>query len=341
MNKISLITGGSGQDGSYLAKFLLDKKYKVIVADRRNSRSDNWRHKYLNIHNKLIYEDFDLTDFDSIFRIFKKYKFHEVYNLAAQSFVKSSFETPISTSNITGLGALRILEVIRITNKKTKFYQASSSEMLGNTHSKIQNEDAVLNPRSPYAVAKVFAHNITKNYRDAYNMFACSGVLFNHESPLRGEEFVTRKISKGLCEIKLKKKKILELGNLDSKRDWGFAGDYVEGMWKMLQHKKPDDYVLATNKTYSVRDFINLSCDCLKIKIKWVGKGQKEKAIDTLTNKIIVKINPKYYRPSEVHFLKGDYSKAKKILKWKPKILFKDLVKMMIEEDMKRLKSEK
>jgi len=341
MKKTALITGGAGQDGSYLASFLLKKNYRVVLADRRNSRADNWRHKFLGIENHLIYEDFDLADFDSIFRIFKKFKFDEVYNLAAQSFVKSSFETPISTSDVTGLGALRILEVIRITNKKIKFYQASSSEMIGNTFSKIQNEKAILNPRSPYAIAKVFAHNITKNYRDSYNMFACSGILFNHESPLRGEEFVTRKISKGLCEIKLNKKKLLELGNLDSKRDWGFAGDYVEGMWKMLQYKKPDDYVLATNKAYSVRDFINLSCDILKIKIKWIGKGKKEKAIDLSTKKIIIKINSKYYRPSEVHFLKGDYNKAKKTLRWRPKVLFKDLVKMMIEEDLKRLRKEK
>jgi len=341
MKKTALITGGAGQDGSYLASFLLKKNYRVVLADRRNSRADNWRHKFLGIENRLIYEDFDLADFDSIFRIFKKFKFDEVYNLAAQSFVKSSFETPISTSDVTGLGALRILEAIRITNKKIKFYQASSSEMIGNTFSKIQNEKAILNPRSPYAIAKVFAHNITKNYRDSYNMFACSGILFNHESPLRGEEFVTRKISKGLCEIKLNKKKLLELGNLDSKRDWGFAGDYVEGMWKMLQYKKPDDYVLATNKAYSVRDFINLSCDILKIKIKWIGKGKKEKAIDLSTKKIIIKINSKYYRPSEVHFLKGDYNKAKKTLRWRPKVLFKDLVKMMIEEDLKRLRKEK
>ena len=341
MKKTALITGGAGQDGSYLASFLLKKNYRVVLADRRNSRADNWRHRFLGIENQVIYEDFDLADIDSIFRVFKKFKFDEVYNLAAQSFVKSSFETPISTSDVTGLGALRILEVIRITNKKIKFYQASSSEMIGNTFSKIQNEKAILNPRSPYAIAKVFAHNITKNYRDSYNMFACSGILFNHESPLRGEEFVTRKISKGLCEIKLNKKKLLELGNLDIKRDWGFAGDYVEGMWKMLQYKKPDDYVLATNKAYSVRDFINLSCDILKIKIKWIGKEKKEKAINLLTKKTIIKINSKYYRPSEVHFLKGNYNKAKKILKWRPKVLFKDLVKMMIEEDLKRLREEK
>jgi GDPmannose 4,6-dehydratase len=337
MKKIALITGGSGQDGSYLANFLLKKKYKVVVADRRNSRSDNWRHKYLGVQDKLIYEDFDLSDFDSIFRIFSKYKFDEVYNLAAQSFVKSSFTTPISTANVTALGTLRILEAIRITKKNTRFYQASSSEMIGNTPSKIQNEKSFLNPKSPYAISKVFAHHITRNYRESYGIFACSGILFNHESPLRGEEFVTRKISKGLCEIKLKKRSLLELGNLDSERDWGFAGDYVEGMWKMLQQKKPDDFVLATNQTCSIRDFVNLCCKYLDIKIKWQGIGRKEKAINLANNKTIIKINPSYYRPAEVDSLKGNFSKAKKILNWKPKIYLKDLVKLMIKEDLKRI----
>ena len=337
MKKIALITGGSGQDGSYLAKFLLEKKYTVVVADRRNSRSDNWRHKYLKIQNKLVYEDFDLADFDSIFRLFRKYKFNEIYNLAAQSFVKSSFETPISTANVTALGALRILEVIRITQKKTKFYQASSSEMIGNTISKIQNENSFLSPKSPYAISKVFAHHITKNYRESYGIFACSGILFNHESPLRGEEFVTRKITKGLCEIKLNKRSLLELGNLDSERDWGYAGDYVEGMWKMLQQLKPDDFVLATNQTCSIRDFVNLCCKVLKIEIIWKGKGLKEKGINLSNNKTIIKINPRYYRPAEVHSLKGSYLKAKKKLNWKPKVLLKDLAKLMVNEDMKRL----
>jgi GDPmannose 4,6-dehydratase len=341
MKKIALITGGSGQDGSYLAKFLLGKKYKVVIADRRNSRADNWRHKYLKIESKLVYEDFDLCDFDSIYRIFTKYKFDEVYNLAAQSFVKSSFETPISTANSTALGTLRILEVIRIAQKNVKFYQASSSEMIGNTFSKIQNENAFLYPRSPYAVSKVFAHQITKNYRESYNLFACSGILFNHESPLRGEEFVTRKISKGLCEIKLGKKYFLELGNLDSKRDWGFAGDYVEGMWKMLQQKKADDFVLATNTSHSVKDFINLCCKYLDIALVWKGKGVNEIGINRLNNKTIIKINPRYYRPAEVFCLKGDYSKAKKKLNWTPRILLKDLAKMMVKEDLRRLISEK
>ena len=337
MQKIVLITGGAGQDGSYLAKFLLEKKYKVILADRRNSRSDNWRHKYLKIEDKFIYEDFDLADFDSIFRLFKKYKFNEVYNLAAQSFVKSSFETPISTANVTALGTLRILEIIRITQKKIKFYQASSSEMIGNTTSKVQNEKAILNPRSPYAVAKVFAHHITKNYRDAYGIYACSGILFNHESPLRGEEFVTRKITKRLCEIKLGKKLILELGNIDSKRDWGFAGDYVEGMWLMMQKKTPDDYVLATGKAHSIREFINVSCKFLNLKIKWIGKGINEKAINLKNGKVIIKINSIFYRPTEVDFLKGDSTQAHKLLNWKPKTSFKNLVKLMIDEDLKRL----
>ena len=333
--KIALITGGSGQDGSYLSSFLLKKKYKVIVADRRNSRSDNWRHKYLGIEDYLIYEDFDLSDFDSIFRLFKKYKFNEVYNLAAQSFVKSSFETPISTANVTALGALRILEVIRITQKNVKFYQASSSEMIGNSSSKIQNENAFLNPRSPYAISKVFSHNITKNYRDSYSIFACSGILFNHESPLRGEEFVTRKISKGLCEIKLKKREFLELGNLDSKRDWGFAGDYVEGMWKMLQQKKPDDFVISTGSAYSIKDFIELSSKYLGFKTKWVGKGLNQKLINIINNKPIIKINPKFFRPTEVDLLIGDSSKAQKILKWKAKTSLKQLVKIMIDDEIK------
>ncbi len=235
--KIALITGASGQDGSYLAQFLIKKNYKVVAADRRSSRADNWRHEYLDIENKVIYEDFDLADIDSIFRLFKKYKFSEVYNLAAQSFVKSSFETPVSTSNITGIGTLRILEAIRFFNKKIKFYQASTSEMIGNTKSKAQNENAEFYPRSPYACAKVFAHFITKNYRETYGIFACSGIMFNHESPLRGEEFVTRKITKHFSEIKVGKRNILELGNLNSKRDWGFAKDYVEAMWLMLQQK--------------------------------------------------------------------------------------------------------
>jgi len=334
----ALITGGAGQDGSYLADFLIKKGYKVVVADRRSSRADNWRHKFLQIEEKLIYEDFDLVDFDSIFRLLKKYNFKEIYNLAAQSFVKSSFETPISTCETTGLGALKILEAIRIVNKKIKFYQASSSEMIGNSFLKSQNENTFFNPQSPYAISKIFAHYITKNYRDSYGIFACSGICFNHESPLRGENFVTRKISKSLSEIKLGLRKYLELGNLDSRRDWGYAKDYVRAMWLMMQTKKADDFVIATNKTHSIKDFISEACKCLRLKIKWIGKGKYQRAINLENNKIIIKINPKFYRPLEVDYLRGNYNKARKILKWKPSITFKNLVKIMVEEDLKRLK---
>ena len=335
--KIALITGASGQDGSYLCEFLLKKNYKVIAGDRRSSRNDNWRHNFLNITNKVTYEDFDLTDIDSIYRLLSKYKFDEIYNLAAQSFVKTSFTTPISTSEVTGLGTLRILEMIRCLLPNCKFYQASSSEMYGKTTSKSQNENTSFNPRSPYAISKVFAHYATKNYRESHNIFACSGILFNHESPLRGEEFVTRKIVKNLCEIKIKKRKYLELGNLYAKRDWGYAKDYVEAMWKMLQKKKANDYVIATNKSYNIKYFINQCCKHLKIKLKWIGKGILEKGVDANTKKIIIKINPKYFRPTEVNYLKGNYLKAKRELKWNPKTNISKLIKIMIDEELKRL----
>ena len=329
--KIALVTGSSGQDGSYLCEFLLKKKYKVIAADRRSARDTNWRHRELNINNKIIYEFFDLNDFNSILRIFKKYKFNEVYNLAAQSFVKESFNSPISSCETTAMGPLRILEVIRENNKKTKFYQASSSEMYGKTIGNIQNENTKFDPQSPYAVSKVFAHEITKNYRDAYNLFACSGILFNHESPLRGEEFVTKKIVKQLVEIKDNRRKVLELGNIYARRDWGYAKDYIEAMWLMLQKKKPKDYVIATGKTYYVKDFINFCCNYLNIKIKWIGKGIYEKAINKNNNKTIIKINPKFYRPTEVNYLKGSYKEAFKDLKWRPKTNLKSLIEKMID----------
>ena len=335
--KIALITGASGQDGSYLSEFLLKKNYKVVAGDRRSSRNDNWRHNFLNISNKVIYEDFDLTDIDSIYRLLKKYKFNEIYNLAAQSFVKTSFTTPISTSEVTGLGTLRILEMIRCLLPNCKFYQASSSEMYGHTTTQSQNENTSFNPRSPYAISKVFAHYATKNYRESHNIYACSGILFNHESPLRGEEFVTRKIVKNLCEIKIKKRKYLELGNLYAKRDWGHAKDYVEAMWKMMQKRKADDYVIATNKTFSIKYFINECCKHLNIKLKWTGKGILEKGVDNKTKKIIVKINSKHFRPAEVSYLKGNYSKAKKELNWYPKTSLSQLIKIMIKEELKRL----
>ena len=255
--KIALITGVSGQDGSYLAELLLKKNYKVIGADRRSARSDMWRLKRLNIHNKITIEEMELSEVYEISRLLKKYKFDEIYNLAAQSFVKSSFSSPINTSNTTGLGVLRMLEAIREISPKTKFYQASSSEMFGDVLEKKQSETTPFNPRSPYGVSKLFGHFITKNYRESYNIFAVSGILFNHESPLRGEEFVTRKITKGLIKILQGDLKYLELGNLYSKRDWGYAKEYVVAMWKMLQQKKPQDYVISTGEAYTIKQFIN------------------------------------------------------------------------------------
>ena len=335
--KVALVTGSAGQDGSYLCEFLIRKKYKVVAADRRSSRDNGWRHKELKINEKINYEDFDLTDINSIISLFQRYKFTEVYNLAAQSFVGSSFSTPISTSNVTGLGPLRILETIKNFSPKTKFYQASSSEMFGKVSTKILDEKSRFNPRSPYAVSKLFGHEITKNYRESYGLFCCSGILFNHESPLRGEEFVTRKISKQLAEIKLGKRKCLELGNIYAKRDWGHAKDYVEAMWKMLQQKKPDDYVIATNTVYSVKFFINECLKHLNIPVIWKGKGVKEVAIDRNSKKVIIKINPKYYRPAEVDYLRGSYIKAKKILNWKPKHNITDLIKDMVKSDLSRL----
>ena len=338
MKKIACISGASGQDGSYLSKFLLDKNYTVIAADRRSSRENGWRHKFLNIQNKLIYEDFDLTDYGSIIRLFKKYKINEFYNLAAQSFVKSSFNVPITTADSTAMGVLRILEVIRNFSTKTRFYQASSSEMFGKTYGSHQDENTMFHPRSPYAVSKVFGHFISKNYRDSFGLYVCSGILFNHESPLRGEEFVTRKITKSLSEYILGKRKIIELGNLEAQRDWGYAEDYVEAMWKMMQKNKPDDYVIGTGKSYSVRDFFEECCKFLDLEIKWYNKGSiNEYAINLKNKKKILKINPKFFRPSEVDNLKANINKSKKKLNWKPKTSFKNLVKIMMESDLKQI----
>jgi GDPmannose 4,6-dehydratase len=260
---------------------------------------------------------------------------NEVYNLAAQSFVGTSFRSPINTSNITGLGTLRILETIRSINPKIKFYQASSSEMFGDVLEKKQKESTPLNPQSPYAVAKVFAHYLTQNYRKSYGMYATSGILFNHESPLRGEEFVTRKIIINLIKILRKNINCFELGNLYAKRDWGFAKEYVEAIWKMLQMKKPDDYIIATGKTYSIKDFINKATKYLEMDVKWVGSGLNEKLINKENNKTIIKINPKFFRPAEVNTLTGDASKAKKKLKWEPKTNLDELIKIMIDDELK------
>jgi len=335
MKKIALITGISGQDGAYLAKFLLNKNYKVIGTDRRSARSVNWRLRRLGINNKIIFEEMELGEVYEIQRVFKKYKIDEVYNLAAQSFVGTSFNSPINTSNITGLGTLRILETIRNTNRKIKFYQASSSEMFGDVLEKKQKESTPLNPQSPYAISKVFSHYLTQNYRNSYGMFTTSGILFNHESPLRGEEFVTRKIIIGLIKILKKDQSYFELGNLYAKRDWGYAKEYVEVMWRMLQKNKPDDYVIATGKTHSIKDFINIATSYLKMNVEWIGKGLNEKLIDKVSKKVLIKINPKYFRPSEVNILIGDSSKARKYLRWKPKTNLRKLIAIMIEDEIK------
>tara|TARA_B100000287_G_scaffold167881_1_gene158410 strand:- start:692 stop:1708 length:1017 start_codon:yes stop_codon:yes gene_type:complete len=334
--KIALITGISGQDGAYLAKFLLKKNYIVVGTDRRSSRSNNWRLIELNIEDKVILEDLDVTEINNLIRIFQKYKIDEVYNLAAQSFVKSSFDNPIQTSLVNAISPLSFLEIIRNQKKKIKFYQASTSEMFGKHKVNNQNEQTNFHPRSPYATSKTFAHYTVQNYREAYNLFAVSGILFNHESPLRGEEFITRKITIGLAKIMSGKQKKIKLGNIYAKRDWGFAGDYVEAMWKMLQNKTPKDYVIATGKNHSVKDFINMATKILNLKTKWVGKGLNEKLINKSNKKIIIEIDKKYFRPTEVETLKGNYSRAKKDLKWKPKTNLRDLVKLMIEADLKR-----
>ena len=335
MKKIALITGVSGQDGAYLSKLLLEKNYKVVGTDRRSARASNWRLKRLGIENKIIFEEMEIGEIYEVDRIFNKYNFDEVYNLAAQSFVGTSFNSPLNTANITGLGVLRILETIKAKDKKIKFYQASSSEMFGDVLENFQSEKTPLNPQSPYAIAKVFGHYMTQNYRESYGMYAVSGILFNHESPLRGEEFVTRKIIIGLIKIIKGDLDYLELGNINAKRDWGFAKEYVEAMWLMLQQKKPEDFVVSTGKTYSIKDFINKAVKILNLKTKWTGKGLDEKLLNTSNGKIIVKINPKFFRPAEVNILKGNASKAKKKLKWVPKTNLENLIKIMIDDEIK------
>lgn len=332
--KKAFISGISGQDGAYLAELLLSKGYEVYGGERRSASGSIWRLDKLGISNDIQIIDFELSEFSNINNVIEKVQPDEFYNLAAQSFVGSSFEVPIMTSDVTGLGCLRVLESIRNFNKDIKFYQASSSEMFGKVQAIPQDENTPFYPRSPYGVAKLFGHWATINYRESYDMFACSGILFNHESPLRGEEFVTRKITKALSRIKLGLQDKLELGNLDAKRDWGFAGDYVQGMYKMLQHDTPDDYVLSTNETHSIRDFITLACDLLDIKLTWDGHGINEHAINKENGKTIISINEKFYRPAEVDLLIGDSSKARKILKWTNKVSFEKLVEMMIEFDL-------
>ena len=332
--KTALITGISGQDGAYLTKLLIKKNYRVIGVERRSARNTNWRLKKLDLLDKIIIEDSDIKEINNVTRIFSKYKIHEVYNLAAQSFVKSSFDNPIETSQVNAIATLNLLEVIRNKDISIKFYQASTSEMFGEHGKKKQNEITKFYPRSPYATSKTFSHYTVQNYRDAYKIFAVSGILFNHESPLRGEEFITRKITLGLVEIIKNKKNFISLGNLYAKRDWGYAEDYVEAMWKMMQYKSPEDFVIATGKSYSIKDFINICVKILDLKCKWSGKGLNEKLINLQNNKPIIVINKKYFRPTEVNNLKGDFSKAKKLLNWRPKTTLKQLAKIMLKSDL-------
>ena len=341
--KIALIFGVTGQDGSYLSEFLIKKGYLVHGVKRRSSSINTSRvdHIYQDPFEKkrnFFLHYGDVTDAISVSNIIKNVKPYEIYNLAAQSHVSVSFEVPEYTANADAIGSLRILEAIRLNGfeKKTKYYQAGTSEMFGCVQETPQTEKTPFYPRSPYGVAKVYAHWITKNYRESYNMFACNGILFNHESPVRGETFVTRKVVRGLCKIKIGKQKTLFLGNLNAKRDWGHAKDYVEAMWKMLQRKVPEDYVIATGKQYSVKEFINLVLKELNFKFFWRGKGIDEKCYDE-NGKCIIACSKDYYRPLEVDTLLGDASKAKKELKWIPKISIKELVKEMVKSDLDEL----
>ena len=336
--KKALITGITGQDGSYLAELLLGKGYEVHGIIRRASTFNTSRidHLYTDPHIngvKLFLHYGDLSDGSNINRILEKVRPDEIYHLGAQSHVRVSFDIPEYTGDVSGLGTLRILDAIRETGIKTKFYQASSSEMFGKALEIPLKETTPFYPRSPYGVAKVYAYWITKNYREAYNLFACNGILFNHESPRRGETFVTRKITRGLARIKLGKEKRLYLGNLDAKRDWGYAKDFVEGMWLILQQDKPDDYLLATNETHTVREFAEETAKHFGFDLVWKGKGVKEKGVDKKTGETIIEIDPKYFRPAEVDILLGDYSKAKKQLGWEPKVRFNELVKIMAKAD--------
>jgi len=334
----AIVTGITGQDGAYLTELLLNKGYEVYGTYRRTSSVNFWRLEELGVqaHPNLHLVEYDLTDASGSIRMVADIKPDEIYNLAAQSFVAVSFEQPITTANITGLGAMHLLEAIRIVNPKIKFYQASTSEMFGKVQDIPQTENTPFYPRSPYGVAKLFAHWTTVNYRESYNIFASSGILFNHESPLRGKEFVTRKITDAVAKIHLGKPEVLELGNMDSKRDWGFAKEYVEGMYLMLQHGEPETYVLATNRTSTVRDFVELALKAVDVEIVWKGENEKETGVDKKTGKILVKINPRYYRPCEVDILIGNPQKAKTQLGWEPKTSLEDLCKMMVEADIRR-----
>lgn len=336
--KKALVTGITGQDGAYLAELLLGKGYEVTGTYRRTSSVNFWRIEELGIQNhpnlKLV--EYDLTDLSSSIRLMQNGDFDEVYNLAAQSFVGVSFEQPVTTAEITGIGPVNLLEAIRIVNPKIRFYQASTSEMFGKVQAIPQVEDTPFYPRSPYGVAKLYAHWMTVNYRESYGIFGSSGILFNHESPLRGREFVTRKITDSVAKIKLGKLDVLELGNMDAKRDWGYAKEYVEGMWRILQADEPGTYVLATNRTETVRDFVTMAFKAAGIAIEWKGEAENETGHDAKTGKTLVRVNPKFYRPAEVELLIGNPAKATKELGWTPKTTLEELCQLMVDADLRR-----
>lgn len=336
VKKKALITGISGQDGAYLADFLLKKNYIVVGGERQNASGTLWRLKELGIEDDIDIVPLELLEENNVNNVVKKGKFTEIYNLAAQSFVGSSYETPIFTTNVNALGVTRILEAIRSFSKETRFYQASTSEMYGNTLTKKQNELTNFQPTSPYAISKLYAHWMVNLYREAYNLYACSGILFNHESPFRGKEFVTKKIISDLAKVKLGLIPSVKLGNLYSKRDWGYSKDYIQAMWKMLQLKKPDDFVISSGATYTVKSFVNKAAQEFGFNLVWKGKGINEKAFDKKSNKLIIQISKKFFRPTEVNYLNGDSSKAKKILKWKPKTDLNNLIKIMCEYEISK-----
>ena len=337
MQKTAVITGITGQDGAYLGQLLLEKGYKVYGTYRRTSSVNFWRIEELGVdkHPNLQLVEYDLTDLSASIRLLQTTEATEVYNLAAQSFVGISFDQPITTAEITGIGPVNLLEAIRIVNTKTRFYQASTSEMFGQVQAIPQIEETPFYPRSPYGAAKLYAHWMTINYRESYDIFASSGILFNHESPLRGREFVTRKITDSVAKIKLGKLDYIELGNLDAKRDWGYAKEYVEGMWRMLQVDEPDSFILATNRTETVRDFVHMAFKGAGIAVSFKGNAENEVAVDIATGKTVMRINPKFYRPAEVELLIGNPEKAKRILGWEPETTLEQLCQMMVEADIR------
>jgi GDPmannose 4,6-dehydratase len=336
--KTAIVTGVTGQDGAYLAQLLLGKGYKVYGTYRRTSSVNFWRIEELRIQNhpSLHLVEYDLTDLGTSIALVQKVQPDEIYNLAAQSFVGVSFDQPTTTAQITGVGALNLLEAIRLVNRKIRFYQASTSEMFGKVQAIPQVEDTPFYPRSPYGVAKLYAHWMTVNYRESYDIFGSSGILFNHESPLRGREFVTRKITDAVAKIKLGKLDVLELGNIDAKRDWGFAKEYVEGMWRMLQAEQPDTFVLATNRTETVRDFVRMAFKGAGIEVDFRGQAEGETAVDVASGKTVMRINPRFYRPAEVELLIGNPERAKARLGWEPKTTLEQLCQMMVEADLRR-----